>query len=60
MITVLAREGCTCPRENGVEPVITDLSPVTVPESFYYTRLLADGSLRLADDAIPKSKGAKS
>jgi hypothetical protein len=59
-ITVLAREGCTCPRENGGRK-ITDTTPVTVPETLFYTRLIADGSLRIA--VAPTSevtpKGAK-
>ncbi|HEX2955726.1 MAG TPA: hypothetical protein VHO70_02775 [Chitinispirillaceae bacterium] len=45
-ITVVAKSGCICPRENPREPVITDSEPVEVNESVYYSRLLADGSLK--------------
>lgn len=44
-ITVVAKPGRVCPRENPREPMITDTDPVSVTKSVYYIRLLADGSL---------------
>jgi hypothetical protein len=46
-ITVIAMQGCRCPRERLGEPVITDCDPATVKRTPFYTRLLADGSLRI-------------
>jgi hypothetical protein len=46
-ITVVAMQGCICPRERLGEPVITDCEPVTVKQTPFYTRLIADGSLRI-------------
>ena len=46
-IKVVAKAGCVCPRENPREPIITDSEPVALIKTPYYTRLLADGSLRI-------------
>jgi len=60
MINVVAKKGCICPRENPREPVITDVDPVAVVKSRYYTRLLSDGSLCLMPvKSVKKEKGGK-
>jgi hypothetical protein len=57
-ITVIARPGCVCPRENPREPLITDSEAVTVPDTTYYTRLIADGSLlKVKPNEQKKKKG---
>ncbi len=53
-MTVVAKAGRVCPRENPREPVITDNAPVLVPASVYYMRLVADGSLREIKVKEPK------
>jgi hypothetical protein len=58
IISVIAKAGCICPRENPREPVITDIDVVPVIKSRYYTRLLADGSLHLVPEKpVKKEKG---
>jgi hypothetical protein len=52
-ISVVAKEGCTCPMENVREGRISDSVPQSVPRSPYYTRLLRDGSLRLWQEPKP-------
>lgn len=51
-ITVAAPEGLRCPMEHG--GIITDV-PVRVPETRFYRRLIADGSLVI----VPEQKPAK-
>lgn len=55
-ITVIAMSGCTCPRERAGEPAITDSEPVTVKRTPFYTRLIADGSLRIHQEQKPTRK----
>ncbi|OPY06546.1 MAG: hypothetical protein A4E68_02386 [Syntrophaceae bacterium PtaB.Bin095] len=45
---VLAKPGAKCPMEHKPRAYITDSVPVDVPDSIYYRRLLADGSLIFA------------
>jgi len=42
---VIAKPGCQCPREDSRMPPINDHDPVSVPNTAYYRRRLADGSL---------------
>ncbi|OPY07253.1 MAG: hypothetical protein A4E68_01935 [Syntrophaceae bacterium PtaB.Bin095] len=54
---VLAKPGAKCPMEHKPRAYITDLVVVDVPDSTYYRRLLADGSLILADSAPVAEQG---
>jgi len=50
-IKVMAKPGRRCPMEGKPRQYITDETPVEVPESAYYRRLIEDGSLvRIGDD----------
>lgn len=42
---VQAALGAKCPKEGKPREYITDNTPVEVPDSAYYIRLVADGSL---------------
>lgn len=42
---VIAAEGMQCPKEGKPREYITDDKAVDVPDTIYYRRLLADGSL---------------
>ena len=42
---VIAKKGCKCPMERKPRQYITDADPVNVPDTTYYRRLVADGSL---------------
>jgi len=53
---VTAVPGTQCPMEDKPRSYITDSAAVEVPDSAYYLRLLADGSLVLAPDAAQKAK----
>lgn len=55
-INVIAKPGCICPREIPQESVISDREAVAVPETTYYTRLIADGSLKIVRPAIEQKK----
>lgn len=50
---VLANPGCICPRQDPRDPVINDSVPVEVPDTSYYRRRIADGSLVYAVHAQP-------
>lgn len=54
---VLARPGAKCPMEHKPRTYITDSTVVDVPDSTYYRRLLADGSLILEDTAPVAEQG---
>lgn len=58
---VMAVPGIKCPKEGKPRFYISDSIPVDVPDSPYYRRLIADGSLVLADApaSANKSKGGK-
>jgi hypothetical protein len=47
-IRVIAAAGMRCPMEGRPREYITDGEAVEVPESAYYLRLIADGSLMRA------------
>ncbi len=47
---VLAIPGAKCPKEGKPRDYITDQVPVEVPDTSYYRRLIADGSLVLAGE----------
>lgn len=55
---VVATKGMKCPREENPREYITDCNPVEVPESGYYLRLVADGSLAIVSNA-PKGNSSK-
>jgi hypothetical protein len=42
---VISAPGTRCPKEKKPRVYITDSAPQEVPETIYYRRLLADGSL---------------
>lgn len=42
---VKAKPGAKCPKESKPRAYINDTDPVDVPETTYYRRLLAEGSL---------------
>lgn len=42
---VTAIPGARCPKESNPRDYITDNQPEDVPDSIYYRRLVADGSL---------------
>lgn len=54
---VMAAPGTQCPKEDKPRSYITDTVAVDVPETAYYLRLIADGSLVLAPEAAQKKKG---
>lgn len=59
---VVATKGMKCPREENPRKYITDSEPAEVPDSGYYRRLVADGSLIVAsaNGAVgTKPKGGK-
>ena len=58
-ITVIAMQGCRCPRERIGEPAITDCEPVTVKRTPFYTRLIGDGSLRIYQEPKPAVQNKK-
>jgi hypothetical protein len=49
--------GVKCPMENNPREYITDAEPVEVPDTAYYRRLVADGSLVEIPPAPPFVKG---
>lgn len=55
---VTAAPGLRCPKEGAPREYITDAAPVEVPETSYYLRLVADGSLVVVT-ATPKKGGTK-
>lgn len=54
---VTAAPGMQCPKEENPRSYITDNKAVEVPESAYYLRLIADGSLIPAPDTAKNKKG---
>jgi hypothetical protein len=56
---VLAAPGTRCPKEGKPRDYITDSTAVTVPDSAYYRRLVADGSLVEAVAETASSKAVK-
>lgn len=56
---VMAAPGTKCPQEGRPRKYIMDAEPVDVPDSAYYKRLVADGSLLTAPAGSPKKKEAK-
>jgi len=53
---VIAAPGTQCPMEDKPKTYITDAETVDVPETAYYLRLIADGSLVLTPGAAQKAK----
>lgn len=51
---VVSKPGTTTPKEDKPREYITDKEPVEVPDTAYYQRLVADGSLLEV-----KTKGGK-
>ncbi|MEN6615974.1 MAG: DUF2635 domain-containing protein [Syntrophorhabdus sp.] len=55
-ISVIAASGLRCPMEGRSREYITDTIPIEVEDTSYYRRLIADGSLALADKATTGGK----
>ena len=53
---VTAAPGTQCPMEEKPRSYITDTEVMDVPETAYYLRLIADGSLIPAPGAAQKTK----
>jgi hypothetical protein len=53
-MNVTASKGLNCPREGNPREYITDAVPAEVPDTLYYRRLIADGSLILVQPARGK------
>jgi hypothetical protein len=49
---VTAAKGSKCPKEGNPREYITDDNAVDVPDTAYYKRLIADGSL-IAEGTVP-------
>lgn len=49
---VQAAPGVMCPKENNPRDYITDSEAIEVADSAYYHRLVADGSLVIAANAV--------
>ena len=49
VLRVIAKSGCACPREDPRSGVIKDDAAVEVPNTAYYRRRIADGSLLLSE-----------
>ena len=56
---VLAAQGARCPKEGKPREYITDDTPEEVPDTIYYRRLLADGSLVVSETDTDKKGGKK-
>jgi hypothetical protein len=56
---VQSAPGTRCPKEGKPKEYITDQTAEEVPDSAYYIRLVADGSLIPADAPVEKQKDAK-
>lgn len=58
---VQAAPGAKCPKEGKPREYITDNTPVEVPDSAYYIRLVADGSLIKSSTTVDNAdkKGGK-
>lgn len=63
MVKVSAAPGTRCPKEGKPREYITDNTPEEMPDSAYYRRLVADGSLvieKASDGAeTAEKKGGK-
>jgi hypothetical protein len=55
---VTTQSGTICPMEGKPRSYITDNIPTDVPDTMYYRRLIAEGSLILVDDK-PQEPAAK-
>jgi hypothetical protein len=61
---VKSKQGIKCPRENKPREYIEDTAGVEVPDTSYYRRRIADGSLVEVKPVVPavtkkdKTKGA--
>jgi hypothetical protein len=59
-MNVQSAPGTKCPKEGKPREYIDDKTPQKVPSSAYYLRLVADGSLVVADTAvIPAQAGSQ-
>jgi hypothetical protein len=56
---VVAKQGCVCPRQDHRDPPINDKIPAEVPDTAYYRRRIADGSLVYAAHAETAATGTK-
>ncbi|TAN61365.1 hypothetical protein EPN18_06855 [bacterium] len=55
---VVAKKGTRCPMEGKPRNYITDTEPFEAPDTSYYLRLIADGSLTRIEPA-PAKGGSK-
>jgi hypothetical protein len=57
---VISAPGTRCPKEGKPRSYITDASPVDVPDTAFYRRLVNDGSLLAASEQpAPQARSAK-
>lgn len=56
---VQSKPGTKCPKEGKPRQYIDDQNAVDVPDSAYYRRLVAEGSLIAASAATSTNKGKK-
>ncbi len=56
---VKAAPGLTCPKENNHRDYIDDQTPFDAPDTTYYRRLVADGSLVLVAGPAPQPAKTK-
>jgi hypothetical protein len=56
---VLAAPGLKCPKETNHRDYIDDKTPFDAPDTSYYRRLVADGSLVKVPDAVPQPAKSK-
>ena len=55
---VTAKPGAKCPMEHDPRAYITDASPVDVPDTHYYRRMIMDGSLVASPEQMPDKPAA--
>ena len=62
-MNVIAKQGRSCPRQDPRDAHITDAQAVQVPDTEFYRRLVADGSLSIVVEKTetiqPTSKRGK-
>jgi hypothetical protein len=58
-LLVIAYPGLPCPKEENPRDYITDSYPMPVPNTMYYRRRIAEGSLKLYEDKTAASGSEK-
>ena len=56
---VIAKPGTKCPMEGQPKKYITDSRGADVPDTAYYRRLVADGSLKTEGKTAPPDEAKK-